>query len=77
MEAGDFYGVPGYTGSAFSSAGTLLATPDPVALKSPVVFPCGNGSGLGFRMPRSCQRFCNRHADLPHHKQLHLQRQQS
>jgi hypothetical protein len=34
MEAGNFYGIRGATGSAFSPAGTLLGTYDPVALKA-------------------------------------------
>jgi outer membrane receptor protein involved in Fe transport len=45
MEAGDFYGVPGYTGTAFSPTGTLLATPDPVALKLQSYFPAATAPG--------------------------------
>ncbi|HKM82216.1 MAG TPA: TonB-dependent receptor [Candidatus Acidoferrum sp.] len=45
MEAGDFYGIPGATGPAFSATGTLLATPDPVALKLQSYFPATNAPG--------------------------------
>jgi outer membrane receptor protein involved in Fe transport len=46
MEAGDFYGVPGATGSAFDpSTGQLLATPDPVAVKMQGYFPAANEAG--------------------------------
>ncbi len=44
-QAGDFYGVPGYTGSAFDSSGNLLATPDPVALKLQGYFPSATARG--------------------------------
>jgi outer membrane receptor protein involved in Fe transport len=45
MEAGNFYGVPGATGSSFSSAGTLLGTYDPVALKLQGYFPAATARG--------------------------------
>jgi len=46
MQAGDFYGVPGATGSAFDpTTGQLLATPDPVALKMQTYFPAANAPG--------------------------------
>ena len=45
MEVGDFYGVPGSTGSAFSPGGTLLGTYDPVALKLQNYFPKAGASG--------------------------------
>jgi outer membrane receptor protein involved in Fe transport len=45
MEAGDFYGMQGSTGSAFDSNGNLLATPDPVALKLQSYFPGASAPG--------------------------------
>jgi outer membrane receptor protein involved in Fe transport len=45
-EAGNFYGVPGATGSAFDPAtGTLLGSYDPVALKLQGFFPAANARG--------------------------------
>ncbi|MGA8029647.1 MAG: TonB-dependent receptor [Bryobacteraceae bacterium] len=45
MQAGDFYGVPGSTGSAFSSTGQLLGAYDSVALKLQGYFPKAGSSG--------------------------------
>lgn len=45
MQAGDFYGITGSTGSAFSPAGTLLGTYDPVALKMQSYFPKAGAAG--------------------------------
>jgi hypothetical protein len=46
MEAGDFFGVSGATGSAFNPAtGQLLATQDPVALKLQGYFPGASAHG--------------------------------
>ena len=45
MQAGDFFGVAGSTGTAFSSTGALLATPDPVALKLQSYFPAATAPG--------------------------------
>jgi hypothetical protein len=46
MEAGDFYGVPGATGSSFNPAtGMLLGTYDPVALKLQNYFPSASAQG--------------------------------
>ncbi|MFI5096478.1 MAG: carboxypeptidase regulatory-like domain-containing protein [Candidatus Acidiferrales bacterium] len=45
MQAGDFYGVAGATGSAFDSTGTLLGTYDPVALKLQGYFPKSGAPG--------------------------------
>lgn len=45
MEAGNFYGIPGATGSAFSPSGTLLGTYDPVAQKLQSYFPKASASG--------------------------------
>ncbi len=45
MEAGNFYGITGSTGSAFSSAGTLQGTYDPVALKLQGYLPKANAPG--------------------------------
>jgi outer membrane receptor protein involved in Fe transport len=45
MQAGDFYGITGSTGSAFNSAGILQGTYDPVALKLQGYFPAANASG--------------------------------
>lgn len=46
MEAGDFYGISGATGSAFDpTTGQLLATPDPVALKLQGYFPAATAPG--------------------------------
>jgi len=43
--AGDFYGISGATGSAFSSTGMLLAAKDPVALKLQAYFPSATAPG--------------------------------
>jgi outer membrane receptor protein involved in Fe transport len=45
MEAGDFYGISGATGKAFSSTGMLLGTYDPVALKLQTYFPASSAKG--------------------------------
>ncbi len=45
MEAGDFAGISGSTGAAFSPAGTLLGTYDPVALKLQSYFPAASAAG--------------------------------
>src|SRR5580700_9254928 len=46
MEAGDFYGISGATGSAFDpTTGQLLATPDSVALKLQSYFPAATAPG--------------------------------
>jgi Carboxypeptidase regulatory-like domain/TonB-dependent Receptor Plug Domain len=45
MEAGNFYGITGATGAAFSSTGTLLGTYDPVALKLQTYFPQSGAAG--------------------------------
>ena len=45
MAAGDFYGIPGATGAAFSPAGTLLAPTDPVAAKLQTYFPGASAAG--------------------------------
>jgi len=45
MQAGDFYGVTGSTGSAFSPDGTLLGTYDPVAMKLQTYLPKTSASG--------------------------------
>ena len=45
MQAGDFYGIPGATGKAFSSSGQLLGTVDPVALKLQAYFPASGAHG--------------------------------
>ncbi|MGO9640282.1 MAG: carboxypeptidase regulatory-like domain-containing protein [Candidatus Acidiferrales bacterium] len=46
MEAGDFYGVPGYTNATyFSGTGALLATKDPVALKIQSYLPASTAPG--------------------------------
>jgi outer membrane receptor protein involved in Fe transport len=45
MQAGDFYGITGSTGSAFSPTGTLLGTYDPVALKLQSYFPAAGAPG--------------------------------
>ena len=45
MQAGDFYGIPGATGPAFSSSGQLLGTYDPVALKLQSFFPGASAPG--------------------------------
>lgn len=51
MQAGDFYGVPGATGSAFSSTGVLLGSYDPVALKLQSYFPKAGASGWAAGCP--------------------------
>jgi hypothetical protein len=45
MEAGDFYGIAGATGKAFSPTGTLLGSYDPVALKFQSYFPSTSAPG--------------------------------
>ena len=45
MEARDFYGIPGSTGPAFDSSGTLQGTFDPVALKLQTYFPKASAAG--------------------------------
>jgi outer membrane receptor protein involved in Fe transport len=45
MEAGNFYGTRGATGSAFSPSGTLLGSYDPVALKLQSYFPSSSAPG--------------------------------
>src|SRR5580658_4001611 len=45
MQAGDFYGITGSTGAAFSAAGTLLAPTDPVAAKLQTYFPAATAAG--------------------------------
>lgn len=45
MEAGNFYGVTGSTGPAFSPSGTLLGSYDPVALKLQSYFPKAGAPG--------------------------------
>jgi outer membrane receptor protein involved in Fe transport len=45
MQAGDFYGIAGATGKAFSPTGTLLGTYDPVALKLQSYFPSSSAPG--------------------------------
>src|SRR5258708_3555361 len=45
MQAGNFYGMSGATGSAFNSAGTLQGTYVPVALKMQSYFPGANAKG--------------------------------
>ncbi len=45
MQAGNFFGLSGSTGAAFDSAGTLLGTYDPVALKMQSYFPGTSAKG--------------------------------
>jgi len=45
MQAGDFYGISGATGKAFSPTGTLLGAYDPVALKLQTYFPGSGAKG--------------------------------
>jgi outer membrane receptor protein involved in Fe transport len=45
MQAGDFYGIPGSTGKAFSATGQLLGTLDPVAQKLQTYFPASSAPG--------------------------------
>jgi outer membrane receptor protein involved in Fe transport len=45
MQAGDFYGMSGSTGTAFNSAGILQGTYDPVALKLQSYFPSASAPG--------------------------------
>lgn len=45
MQAGNFYGISGATGTAFSSSGALLGTYDPVALKLQSYFPKAGARG--------------------------------
>jgi outer membrane receptor protein involved in Fe transport len=69
MEAGNFFGLPGSTGPAFDANGTLLATPDPVALKLQTYFPSSTATGWiagcpgpvapSAGTPQTCQPFNN------------------
>lgn len=45
MAAGDFFGVPGATGTAFNANGILQGTYDPVALKLQGFFPAATAPG--------------------------------
>ena len=45
MQAGNFYGIAGSTGSAFDSSGMLTGTYDPVALKLQSYFPAASAKG--------------------------------
>lgn len=45
MQAGDFFGMAGSTGSAFGANGVLKGTYDPVALKMQAFFPGANAKG--------------------------------
>lgn len=45
MQAGDFFGITGSTGSAFNGAGILQGTYDPVALKLQGYFPAATAPG--------------------------------
>ena len=45
MQAGNFYGISGSTGAAFSSSGTLLGSYDAVALKLQSYFPKAGAPG--------------------------------
>jgi len=45
MQAGNFFGMAGATGSSFNSAGTLQGTHDPVALNMQKFFPGANAKG--------------------------------
>jgi outer membrane receptor protein involved in Fe transport len=45
IQAGNFFGLPGSTGSAFNGSGTLQGTYDPVALKLQTYFPGANAKG--------------------------------
>jgi hypothetical protein len=45
MQAGDFFGVAGATGPAFSPTGMLLGAPDPVALKLQTYLPAASAKG--------------------------------
>jgi outer membrane receptor protein involved in Fe transport len=45
MQAGNFYGIPGATGSAFGPTGNLLGTYDPVAVKLQSYFPTSGARG--------------------------------
>ncbi len=69
MEAGNFFGLPGSDGSAFDANGTLIATPDPVALKLQSYFPASTAPGWiagcpgpvspSAGTPQTCQPFNN------------------
>lgn len=69
MEAGNFFGLPGSTGPAFDGNGTLLATPDPVALKLQTYFPgasapgwisgCPGPAAPSASTPQTCPAFDN------------------
>jgi len=45
MQAGNFFGMAGATGSSFNSSGTLQGAYDPVALKMQTYFPAANAKG--------------------------------
>ena len=53
MEAGNFSGIRGSTGAAFSPTGTLLGTYDPVALKLQSYFPGATAPGWVSGCPTS------------------------
>ena len=76
MEAGDFYGITGSTGAAFSPTGKLLGTYDPVALKLQTYFPGATGKGWVAGCPGPANVSAGTRADLPHHQQLRVQRDQ-
>ena len=69
MQAGDFYGIPGATGAAFSPTGTLLGSYDSVALKLQSYFPKSGASGwvagcpgpanVGPGVPQTCPTINN------------------
>jgi hypothetical protein len=64
MQAGDFYGIPGATGAAFSSTGVLLGAYDPVAQKLQTYYPkstapgwvagCPGPVNVGPGVPQTC-----------------------
>ena len=72
MQAGDFYGIPGATGAAFSSAGKLLGTYDPVSLKLRTTSP-RRALRDGLPDARPGQSGSGNPANLPYHQQLCLQ----
>jgi hypothetical protein len=51
MQAGDFFGVTGATGSAFNSSGILQGAYDPVALKLQSYFPAATAPGWASGCP--------------------------
>ena len=69
MQAGDFYGIQGATGKAFSATGQLLGTYDPVATKLQTYFPsstaagwipgCPGPAGVGPGTPQTCPTINN------------------